>query len=91
MIDQNCTSELSHLSYGFTVHAHFYVFKQLFNHECIKFGTDKTSVKADREDWGGVSLKPLQNTGKMKASGTTPTRGPAAPREPTKPPKSFEN
>ena len=35
--------------------------------------TDKTSLKADREDWGGghplltlASLKPAQNTGKTK-------------------------
>ena len=53
---------------------------------------DKTSLKADREDWGGGgSLKPLQNTSKTNASRRIGTGGPAAPREPTKSHKSFQN
>ena len=56
----------------------------------VQVDTDKTSLKADREDWVGSPLKTLQNTGKKNASGTTPTGGAAASREPTKPPKAFE-
>ena len=47
--------------------------------------TDKTSLKADREDWGGVPSIPPQNRGKTKASGTTGTGGPEGPRKPTNP------
>ena len=54
--------------------------------------TDKTSLKADREDWGaGGSLKPPQNTGNTNANGKIGTGGPAAPREPAKSHKSFQN
>jgi hypothetical protein len=47
---------------------------------CLLCITDKTSLKADREDWGGGSLKPPQNIRKTNASGTIGTGGPAAPR-----------
>ena len=42
--------------------------------------------------WGGGGpLKPPQNIRKTNATKTTRTGGPAAPREPTKSHKSFEN
>ena len=55
-----------------------------------EYVTDKTSLKADREDWGEVPLKPSQNIGKTNAGRTIGSGGPEGPRKPTKPFKSFE-
>ena len=70
-------------------------------------GTDKTSLKADREVLGGegahleslrfhfnltlASLKTLANHSENEAGGTNHTGGSAAPREPAKPKRPSEN
>ena len=61
-------------------------------HHTREFYTDKTSLKtslkADREDWGvGRGKRHRWSSG----AGPNGTGGPAAPREPTKSLKSFQN